>query len=93
MSLTDSVGHTVKEDPSIIGPCEADIVAGLNADDREEVKLVDFASIWGYIHDHMLVTFSTLSMSKLGTLFTEVDHPRSSLNRLSGITLSRLDEV
>ena len=41
--LTDSVGHTVKEEPfvSVEVSSEANVVTGLNADHREEVQLVD----------------------------------------------------
>ena len=36
--LTDSGGHTVKENPSIFRPCEADIMAGLDTDHRKKLK-------------------------------------------------------
>ena len=37
--LTDSVGHAVKENPLIIISREADIVASLNTNDRQELKV------------------------------------------------------
>lgn len=36
--LTDLVGHAVKKYPPFFSPCEANIVAGLNTDHREELQ-------------------------------------------------------
>ena len=70
--LTDSVGHTVKENPSIFRSSEADIVAGLDTYHREEVNLIDSTSIGNYILDIVLMTTSKL-MYKFCTLLAEID--------------------
>jgi len=44
--LTDSVGHAVKEDPPVLCSCEADIVAGLDTDHREQLQLINITCFW-----------------------------------------------
>jgi hypothetical protein len=63
--LTDSIGHAVRENPTIILSCEADIMTGLNADDRQELKLGKSFDPLHLIAQFPLVVLTPLFMNSL----------------------------
>ena len=73
-ALTDSAGHAVKENPSIIISREADIVVSLNANDRQELKVGYLLQVVHFLTPPMMMIFPIWMLMHLFTaIFTKVD--------------------